>query len=251
MATHVITMCACRRRSTSRPRCCQPSPRSRPPCRRRGSSTAPRRSGAPLSASPLSASCSRHPPGHRRCRCATCIQPGLHATCFHGLQNASRLANIASAARFQCCHWQANLQALQVGERSILPFLLVCITTGLWASQLASLVSMRLFEARPAAVVHTVALLAIFGAAAFKQEHTGMLAMTLPALLCAAPSLARACPASVLLTRHLTGIALSSMHACVLCVMGCGLLLSALACVLHATVSAVRWLRVLGCHMSG
>jgi hypothetical protein len=91
--------------------------------------------------------------------------------------------------------------ALQVGERSIVPFLLVCICTGLWASQLASLVHLRLYETRPLGVVHATLLLAIFSAAAFKQEHTGLLAMTLPALLCAAPSLVRCHAAHSLHTR--------------------------------------------------
>ena len=82
-------------------------------------------------------------------------------------------------------------QALQAGENAIAPFLLICATTGLWASHLASLVQFRLYETRPVAIVHTASLLSIFSAAAFKREHTGLLAMTLPALLCAAPAVVR------------------------------------------------------------
>ena len=83
-------------------------------------------------------------------------------------------------------------QALHAGERALAPLLLICASTGLWASHLADLVQLRLAEARPKSVLHTTMLLALFGAAAFKREHTGLLAMTLPALLCHVPALVRA-----------------------------------------------------------
>lgn len=45
-----------------------------------------------------------------------------------------------------------------------------------------------MFLVRPISLAHSALLLAIFGSAGFKEEHTGLLAMTLPALLCNVPS---------------------------------------------------------------
>lgn len=64
----------------------------------------------------------------------------------------------------------------------------VYIATGMWACHLAALVQSRLFISRPAEVAHNALLLAIFASSGFKEEHTGLLAMTLPALLCCVPS---------------------------------------------------------------
>lgn len=64
----------------------------------------------------------------------------------------------------------------------------VYLAAGFWASHLAALVKTRLFMFRPASLAHSALLLAVFGSAGFKEEHTGLLAMTLPALLCNVPS---------------------------------------------------------------
>ena len=67
----------------------------------------------------------------------------------------------------------------------------VYVATGMWACHLAALVQSRLFIKRPGEVAHNALLLAIFASSGFKEEHTGLLAMTLPALLCCVPSSVR------------------------------------------------------------
>lgn len=83
-----------------------------------------------------------------------------------------------------------SLQPIAVWMRGR-PSVQVYIATGMWACHLAALVQSRLFTKRPAEVAHNALLLAIFASAAFKEEHTGLLAMTLPALLCCVPSSVR------------------------------------------------------------
>lgn len=64
----------------------------------------------------------------------------------------------------------------------------VYLAAGFWASHLAVLVKTLRFMEQPASLAHSALLLAVFGSAGFKEEHTGLLAMTLPALLCNVPS---------------------------------------------------------------
>eukprot|EP00892_Ulva_mutabilis_P006654 jgi/Ulvmu1/4360/UM002_0085.1 len=78
------------------------------------------------------------------------------------------------------------ISALQ--PRDSAPALLVYLAAGFWASHLAVLVQTMHFMEAPASLAHSALLLAIFGSAGFKEEHTGLLAMTLPALLCNVPA---------------------------------------------------------------
>lgn len=65
------------------------------------------------------------------------------------------------------------------------------LATGYFAFQLAALVQHKVYHRCPGAVFHYTLLLVLFGSSAFKREHSGLLALTLPGCLAAVPDLVR------------------------------------------------------------